>query len=99
MPPTSPRQLDADARLRYAFSNAPNVIEQLTHWRQLHIAREHHRSQRLEQLDLARSRWAMEKEALAAAREEFQRAQEAAERAKSDLVVRVVQHSDARSGA
>jgi chromosome segregation protein len=51
------------------------------------------------ELDLARRRWVEEKEALAAAREEFQRAQEAAERAKSDLVVRVVQHSDARSGA
>src|SRR5512134_3055424 len=51
------------------------------------------------ELDLARRRWAEEKEAFAAGREEFQRAQESAERASSDLVVRVVQHSDARSGA
>jgi chromosome segregation protein len=60
-------------------------------------AEESHR--RAGELDLARRRWAEEQAALAASREEFQQAQEAAERAKSDLVVRVVQHTDARSGA
>jgi chromosome segregation protein len=55
--------------------------------------------QRGEELSEASRRWSEEKEALAAAREEFQRAQDTAERGKADLVVRVAQHSDARSGA
>jgi chromosome segregation protein len=41
----------------------------------------------------------MENASLATAREEHRLAQEAVERAKSDLIVRVSQHSDARSGA
>jgi len=47
----------------------------------------------------ARRRWLEEKEVLSAAREEYLRAQETAERGKSDLVVRVAQHSNAQSGA
>jgi chromosome segregation protein len=54
---------------------------------------------RNEERSVARSRWDAEKEALAAARDALLRAEEAAERAKADLVVRVAQHSDARSGA
>ncbi|HEX9205070.1 MAG TPA: chromosome segregation protein SMC [Candidatus Deferrimicrobiaceae bacterium] len=51
------------------------------------------------ELTRARLLWTEEKDALGAAREEFQRAQDAAELAKSDLVLRVARHSDARSGA
>ena len=50
-------------------------------------------------LSLSRRRWEEEKESLTRAREEFLRSQEATERAKSDLVVRVAQHSNAQSGA
>ena len=56
-------------------------------------------SRRTEELSLARRRWEEEKEALAAARAEFLRTQEEAERAKSDLAVRVAHHSNAQSGA
>ena len=51
------------------------------------------------ELSLARTSWEKENASLAAAREEHRLAQEAVERAKSDLIVRVSQHSDARSGA
>jgi len=54
---------------------------------------------RVEELSRARDRWEMENASLAAAREEHRLAQEEVERAKSDLIVRVSQHSDARSGA
>jgi chromosome segregation protein len=52
-----------------------------------------------EELAASFLRWTEAKEAFAAAREELQCAQDAAERGKADLVVRVAQHSDARSGA
>jgi chromosome segregation protein len=51
------------------------------------------------ELSLARTSWEKENASLSAAREEHRLAQEAVERAKSDLIVRVSQHSDARSGA
>ena len=54
---------------------------------------------RVEGLSRARACWEMENASLAAAREEHRLAQEEVERAKSDLIVRVSQHSDARSGA
>jgi len=54
---------------------------------------------RVEGLSLARACWEKEDASLAAAREEHRLAREEVERAKSDLVVRVSQHSDARSGA
>ncbi len=56
-------------------------------------------ARRGEGLSLARSCWEKENASLAAAREEHRLAQEEVERAKSDLIVRVSQHSDARSGA
>ncbi|HEY5192038.1 MAG TPA: hypothetical protein VII77_08635, partial [Candidatus Deferrimicrobium sp.] len=56
-------------------------------------------ARRCEGLSLARSCWEKENASLAAAREEHRLAQEEVERAKSDLIVRVSQHSDARSGA
>ena len=56
-------------------------------------------ARRGEELSRARACWEKEKASLAAAREEHLLAQEEVERAKSDLVVRVSQHSDARSGA
>ena len=52
-----------------------------------------------EDLSHARARWEEENTSLAAAREEHRLSREEAERAKSDLIVRVSQHSDARSGA
>ena len=51
-----------------------------------------------EGLSAARACWEKENASLAAAREEHRLAQEEVERAKSDLIVRVSQHSDARSG-
>ncbi|MFA6149173.1 MAG: chromosome segregation protein SMC [bacterium] len=54
---------------------------------------------RSEGLSLARACWEKENESLAAAREEHRLARDEVERAKSDLIVRVSQHSDARSGA
>jgi chromosome segregation protein len=56
-------------------------------------------ARRGEELSLARACWEAENASLAAAREEHRLAQEEVERAKSDLIVRVSQHSDARSGA
>lgn len=56
-------------------------------------------ARRSEGLSLARAGWEKENASLAAAREEHRLAQEEVERAKSDLIVRVSQHSDARSGA
>ena len=56
-------------------------------------------ARRGEGLSSARARWEEENALLAAAREEHRLAQEEVERAKSDLMVRVSQHSDARSGA
>src|SRR5512135_404621 len=56
-------------------------------------------ARRGEELSLARAFWEEENTLLAAAREEHRLAQEEVERAKSDLIVRVSQHSDARSGA
>ena len=56
-------------------------------------------ARRGEGLSSARARWKEENALLAAAREEHRLAQEEVERAKSDLMVRVSQHSDARSGA
>ena len=52
-----------------------------------------------EGLSRARAGWEAENASLAAAREAYRLAQEEVERAKSDLIVRVSQHSDARSGA
>ncbi|TFH28801.1 MAG: chromosome segregation protein SMC, partial [Deltaproteobacteria bacterium] len=52
-----------------------------------------------EELSLARAGWEAENATLAVAREEHRLAQGEVERAKSDLIVRVSQHSDARSGA
>jgi len=52
-----------------------------------------------EELSVARSRWEEGNASLAVARDEYRLAQEEVERAKSDLIVRVSQHSDARSGA
>ncbi len=54
---------------------------------------------RKEDLSRTRRRWEEEKAGLSAAREEYQRVQETAERTKSDLMVRVSQHSNARFGA
>ncbi|MGB5196022.1 MAG: chromosome segregation protein SMC [Candidatus Deferrimicrobium sp.] len=56
-------------------------------------------ARRSEGLSLARVCWENENASLAAAREVHRLAQEEVERAKSDLIVRVSQHSDARSGA
>jgi len=56
-------------------------------------------ARRGEGLSLARACWEKENASLAAAREEHRLAQEEIERAKSDLIVRVSQYSDARSGA
>ncbi|MBW6503418.1 chromosome segregation protein SMC [bacterium] len=56
-------------------------------------------ARRAEGLSLARACWEKENASLAAAREEHRLAQEEVERAKSDLIVRVSQYSDARSGA
>jgi chromosome segregation protein len=56
-------------------------------------------ARRGEDLSHARARWEEENASLAAAREEHRLSREEAERAKSDLIVRVSQHSDARSGA
>ncbi|HEU4949548.1 MAG TPA: chromosome segregation protein SMC, partial [Candidatus Deferrimicrobiaceae bacterium] len=56
-------------------------------------------ARRSEELSHARARWEEENASLAAAREEHRLSREEAERAKSDLIVRVSQHSDARSGA
>ena len=56
-------------------------------------------ARRGEELSQARARWEAENASLAEAREGYRLAQEEVERAKSDLIVRVSQHSDARSGA
>jgi len=56
-------------------------------------------ARRSEELSSARARWEEENASSAAAREEHRLVQEVVERAKSDLIVRVSQHSDARSGA
>jgi chromosome segregation protein len=56
-------------------------------------------SRRCEELSLARAGWEKENASSSAAREAHRLAQEAVERAKSDLIVRVSRHSDARSGA
>jgi chromosome segregation protein len=56
-------------------------------------------ARRGEGLSLARACWEKENASLATAREEHRLAQEEVERAKSDLIVRVSQYSDARSGA
>src|SRR5512134_1628844 len=56
-------------------------------------------TRRSEELSHARARWEEENASLAAAREEHRLSREEADRAKSDLIVRVSQHSDARSGA
>ncbi len=55
--------------------------------------------QRQEDLSRTRERWEDDRSALATARDEYQRVQELAGRAASDLMVRVTQHSGARSGA
>ncbi len=54
---------------------------------------------REEELSGARTLWEERNAELAAARDAHRLAQEAAERAKSDLIVRVSRHSDARSSA
>jgi chromosome segregation protein len=54
---------------------------------------------RREELSRTRLRWEEDRSALAAARDEYQRVQEQAGRAASDLMVRVTQHSGAQSGA
>ena len=56
-------------------------------------------ARRGEELSGARACWEKENASLAAVREEHRLAREEVERAKSDLIVRVSQHSDARSGA
>jgi len=56
-------------------------------------------ARRGEELSLARACWETENASMAAAREVHRLAQEEVERAKGDLIVRVSQHSDARSGA
>jgi len=52
-----------------------------------------------EELSRARAGWEQENASLTEAREAHRLAQEEVERAKSDLIIRVSQHSDARSGA
>ncbi|MBP2673761.1 MAG: Chromosome partition protein smc [Deltaproteobacteria bacterium] len=54
---------------------------------------------RSEELSRTRSLWEEARTALAHAREEYQRIQERTDRATSDLMVRVTQHSGAQSGA
>ncbi|MBP2684998.1 MAG: chromosome segregation protein, partial [Deltaproteobacteria bacterium] len=54
---------------------------------------------RREELDRARREWEEAKVALAAAREEHRSVQDRADRASSDLMVRVTQHSGAQHGA
>jgi len=56
-------------------------------------------ARRGEELSRARACWEKENASLAAAREEHRLAQVVVESAKSDLIVRVSRHSDARSGA
>jgi chromosome segregation protein len=56
-------------------------------------------ARRREALSEARLRWEESRAALASAREDFSRVQELAARAASDLMVRVTQHSGAKSGA
>jgi chromosome segregation protein len=54
---------------------------------------------RREELSRTRREWEEAKAALAAAREEYRESREKADRAASDLMVRVTQHSGAQSGA
>ncbi|MBE0569533.1 MAG: chromosome segregation protein SMC [Deltaproteobacteria bacterium] len=54
---------------------------------------------RRDELARARARWEEGRTALASTREEYLRVQEKADRATSDLMVRVTQHSGAQSGA